>query len=542
MTDKNISVIDRIRTIMVYNPSYDNNIFEQKATVTTSGIKDIYHPMNFVKMGEDETGKYPNYCRHPDKAILPSKNAEGAEGVNALIPGYCYYRQPSKEYGKTGGIFIPKDSVINFWNIDSLNRVINNNYKKHYTEDKDAIVKNITEILPVDSVSSFYIGDNRYYTIIEREKPGGKWLFKGYFREGDRQPYSQPNWVDIRTNYQKFVDQYGLAIQITAALGTAIAGAMTGGALWVLYSEIVLEGVLGTMVGLRELERGENVSAAMSFITGFLPLLKTVDLFRGISSPTLKGLSKKFAEAGLTSSSSVADYVRFYDKLSDPEKYALNKILTQDEISFNKVLNKLKQLGDELPKLFEQGFLNMIKENPNLLKSVSFFDKLWARELSANAFVLLASLITNVVWGKQLNAKDMETLSGIYLQIPFYSLKREFAFNMLSNSENLGEILNTEEYKQVDSLIDKNKVKRNVRNYMDYLFPKGVERAGGKYTQLPDDSVGEVETEKLTSQEEKDARNEGWLPFGEYNEIPENLSKEADVRVINNSIWLKSKE
>lgn len=136
----------------------------------------------------------------------------------------------------------------------------------------------------------------------------------------------------------------------------------------------------------------------------------------------------------------------------------------------------------------------------------------------------------------------METLSGIYLQIPFYSLKREFAFNMLSNSENLGEILNTEEYKQVDSLIDKNKLKRNVRNYMDYLFPKGVEKAGGKYTQLPDDSVGEVETEKLTSQEEKDARNEGWLPFGEYNEIPENLSKEADVRVINNSIWLKSKE
>jgi hypothetical protein len=542
MTDKNISIIDRIRTIMVYNSSYDNTILEQNATVTTPGIQDIYHPMNFVKMGEDESVKYPNYCRHPEKTILPTKNAEGAEGVNALIPGYCYYKQPSKEYGKTSGIFIPKDSVINFWTIGSLNRVINNNYKKHYTEDKNTIINNISDILPIDTVSSFYIGDNRYYTIIEREKPGDKWIFKGFFREGDRQPYSQPSWVDIRTNYQKFVDQYGLAIQITAALGTAIAGAMTGGALWVLYGEIVLEGVLGTMVGLRELERGENVSAAMSFITGFLPVLKTVDWMRGVSSTTLKGLSKKFAEAGLTTSSSVDNYVQFYDKLSETEKYALSKILTQDEVSFNKILNQLKKIQEELPKLFEQGFINMVRENPNLLKSVSFFDKLWARELSANAVVLLVGAVTNIVWGKRLNDKEMETLGGIYLQIPFYSLKRELVFNMISNSDKIGNILNSSEYQKALNLLDIDKTKKNVRKYLDYLLQQGVEKSGGKYTQLPDDNVGKVESEKLTDQEEKDAREQGWLPYSEYEGTPENSSKDVDIRVINGSIWYKSKE
>jgi hypothetical protein len=454
-----------------------NSVLINEQTPVIVDIPGVENPFPSDKP-KDDKNKYPNYCKYPKNAVLPTKNSVGVSGEEALIKGFCFYPP---------GIHIPVDSEIRFWDIESISSAVDNHLKKQpnksYRENKDELIRNFSRILPIGSVASFMVGISQYTTWITRPTGSPFWLFKGYYRSGDNKPYSQPDWVDERNDVERFIDDYGIAIQIAAAVASIAAGFFTGGAAWVIWLEIFLEGVTGIAVGIRDLQKGENVSAALSFITGFLPMLKVSKLFRGIPESEFIELSKNLAGAKLTN---VDDYVKFYNKLeSESQKMIMSKLLKQDDITRNLLLKELKtSMTGELPELAIKGFKNMAEANPKLLKSIPFFERLWVRELTTNAYFLLLAISVNVISGEILNAKDLEKLKGFYSVVPD-DLKKEMAFNFLSNAEILHKIFETKGFKTIEKFANLEKRGEVWGKIYNTVFKDTIEQAGGVYTELP---------------------------------------------------------
>lgn len=524
----------RIKLLMDYNSEMTNseNINKIIKDVLVNEQSVIGAPnYGIIKINQNnkkDKSQYPEYCKYPKNAILPSKNSAGLSGKDALIEGFCFY---------SPGVFIPYDSEIEFWDVPSISSAVDQILSKGYKEDKKTLIQNFSKILPIGSVSSFNIGDNKYRTWITKPY-GGDWKFKGYYRKSDKKPYKQPEWVDKRNDYQRFVDDYGFAIQITAALATAIAGALTGGALWVLYAEILIEGGLGIAVGLRELEKGENVSAALSFITGALPILKTSKIFRGIPAEEFTQLSKELKNAGLTTSSDVSKYIEFYNGLNPNQQKIMSKLLTQDDITKNLLLKELKVgMSDELPKLIVKEFGDMIKETPELLQSIPFFEKLWARELSTNSFFIVLGVLVNTVWGDILNAKDLEKLKGVYSVVP-EDLKKEMAFNLMSNAEILPKLTKTKSFKSIEKFAELDKKGDAWSEWFNTKLKDSIQESGGSYTELPENKDKGVENQVGNTRDENELRKLGFIPMSELkdNDITYDYTK------LNGIDWWKVKQ
>jgi hypothetical protein len=157
----------------------------------------------------------------------------------------------------------------------------------------------------------------------------------------------------------------------------------------------------------------------------------------------------------------------------------MSKLLKQDDYFKSQLL---KSLGDELPDIAKASFKKMIKENPELLKSIPFFERLWVRELGTNALFTIILTIIDSVYGDVLNAKDKEKLDGVYSNIP-ESLKKEMTFNLLANGDVVKKILETDSFKVMIDVEDmgesaakwyntrlKDSVNQVGRPYVNYLM------------------------------------------------------------------------
>jgi hypothetical protein len=524
----------RIKLLMEYDSKLTNSENIEKLIKEQSVIGAPSYGVNTnpdtESKPEDDKLKYPNYCKYPKNAIFPPKNSEGASGKDALIDGYCFY---------SPGVHIPVDAEINFWDVESISRAVDKHLEK-FKEDRYEAVNNFTEILPIGSVASFDIGNNHYTTWVDTPKLGSSWKFRGfYLQDGDHHAYPEPVWSETRNDYRKFVDQYGFAVQITAALATAIAGAFTGGAAWVLTAEIALELGLGVAVGLREVEKGENVSAALSFITGVLPMLKLSKLFRGIPESDFIQLSNNLKGAGLTKTSKVADYVNFYDKLPEPQKLIMSKLLKQDDVTKNLLIKELKEaMSNELPDLIIKEFKNIIKKDKTLLKSVKFFERLWVRELGTNGFFIVLGILTNAAFGDILNDEDLEKLKGVYSVVP-EELKKEMAFNLMSNAEILPKLANSESFQKIKEFAKLDERGKAWSKWLNTQLKDSIEEIpSGKYTELPDNETKAVENKVGNRRDEKQLRELGFIPTTELTDD----QKVYDFTKLNNVGWWKVKK
>lgn len=525
----------KIRLFMNYcsEKTLSENLLEQENIKTKSDLmyQEYEKEQRNLQKLEDEkrTNAWKEFCKYPNKAMLPGKNSAGVEGKDALIEGFCFYPAPSKN--GISGIFIPQDSEINFWTVDFISYAVNQHLKKYPNEDKNMVIKNFSDIFPLGTVFSFKIGNSTYTTHITLNKSTGLWEFKYFYRVGDSKPYEPPTWVDERTSYQKFIDEYGFATQMTAALATALAGIFTGGAAWVLFTEIALEGTLGIAVGLREIEKGDNVSAALSFITGVLPMLKMSKFFTGIPEKEFIELSKELKTAGLTSSSDVSEYVKFYNGLSPNKQKIMSKLLKQDDFFKDQLL---KSLDEELVELSKKGLKKMVEENPNLLQSIPFFERLWVRELGTNSVFILILTLINVKYGDILNSKDMERLKGVYAKIP-ESLKKEMSYNILANGDKIKEIIESKDFKTIEQFVDTKKLGESMAKWYNTKLKESINKSGGNYVELQDDKTTAAQKVNIEKKDEKTYRKEGWIPMSELkgNQTP------LDYRIINDVDWVK---
>lgn len=453
--------------------------------------------------------RYPNYCRYPNKAIFPPDPYGDGGFIEDEKSGlkYCFYPTASKN-GKSQGKFIPSEAEIVFTDdLEFYDKMVKKLVDK-YGIDESYAETVITEIFPQGVVRSFTINNQTYNAHIKRIGEG-PWEFAGYFRKGDGELYVSPKKVDPRNEYQKFIDEWGLALQLGAVLATAIAGAFSGGAGWVLTAEILLELGVGTMVGLRELEKGQNVMGILSFVTGLLPILKLSNRFKGISEAAFTTLSSKLKNSGLTKSSSFRDYLRFYRTLDPEEQKLLSQLLTQDEIARTQLWNEIKlALDSEIPKIV----MDTVRKNPKVLRDLKFWDKLWARELTTNAVVGVIGLAVELLFGEQLNDQEKAKLYEIYNKIPDEH-KKEFAYNVATNGKTAMSAL-----QKIDiTKVPKKGTAQAMSKWYNDEVKKRIEDEGGTYTELPDDpnvSVDVVATERKKQQ----MRAEGWVPELELND------------------------
>ena len=529
--DQGKKSLEKIKLFMNYSlkKTLSENILEQENFMTNSDLMLQDREKELSAEKEKNKTAWKKRCRYPDKAMLPPKNKAGVEGKDALIDGFCYYPAPSKN--GVSGIYIPEDSEINWWTIEKINYAVDQHLKENPKENRKDSIRNFSQILPLGTVSSFKVKENRYVSWVTFDKATGLWEFKYFYNKSTNMPYQQPEWVDKREPYQKFIDEYGTAIQITAALATAAAGFLSGGAAWVLWAEIVLEGGLGVAVGIRDVQKGENVGAALSFITGVLPMLKLSKTFTGIPKKEFAELSEELANAGLTKSSDVSKYVEFYNGLSPTKQKIMSKLLKQDD-NFKGQL--LKSLGDELPDIANASFKKMIKENPELLKKIPFFERLWVRELETNALFIVILTLINVVYGDVLNAKDKERLDGVYSKIP-ESLKKEMAFNLLANGDKAKEILETDSFKSIEKIVNTKEIGTNIAEWVNTKLKDSITQVGRTYVELPDDTSISVQNINKEKKDENIFRKQGWIPRSELKDGQETY----DMYKINGVNWVK---
>ena len=77
---------------------------------------------------------------------------------------------------------------------------------------------------------------------------------------------------------------------------------------------------------LEEYEKGNNVAGTFSIVTAMLPMLKVSKWFRGIDANEFKILSETLANSGLSKTSTVKDYVEFYNGLTPGGKKIMDKL------------------------------------------------------------------------------------------------------------------------------------------------------------------------------------------------------------------------
>jgi len=540
-------LVNRVKLLMRYDMSKTLNensqyIFEQPdSKFDTPGNKEMIRrgeqeilQRRAKEKAKEEAEQYPNWCSYPDKAVTYPKNPEGAEGDDALLidPSgirYCYYSS-----GKEGGVPIPENSKIIFWDIQGISDFVDmliKKYPKLYNKNgKEILISNLSSLLPPDSVRGFYVGNTYYTSYITRDS--NKQIYESvWYRDiKTKQQYKPQQWNDPRDPYQKFIDEWATWLQVGGFFLSVIAGFFSFGSTWgistTLLMELGYEIVVGGLVAAREFQKGNNVSAVSSIMFGLLPLLKTRSWFIGISDNAFKEVSEKILQSGLNESSSVRDYVKFYNGLSPDGKKLVSQMFTQDAYTREKMWGAIRtELEDNLPKIVKKATEKLLKKHPNMFVELKTFEKLWVRELTFAVTPLLAgTYLVNHFFGDVLNDQEKQRIKWVYQYTP-EKIHKELTHNLLGNPEHIKEIVNSKEF---DEIIEKksDKFVENTENWYRSKIKSAVESPGGKY--LGSEPIN-YESEEIKLEKE------GWVKYNDKISDDDII----DSRYLNGTEWVK---
>jgi hypothetical protein len=545
----------KIRFLIEYDSK--KTLLEQTGPGITSFTNSDTTPKENNTSEDKKSEFYKEGCSAPEKAIKPPQTMAGEEGI---IPGFCYYPVATwgdeKKVGSISGIYLPNDAKISFWDgiktyNDGLEATFKSNSWKKLSATFDGVIENLTDTFPLGTVYSFKWGGSTYLPNVSYSPykvTNGKFdrfYFTGFFNQ-DNVPYEPPTIGDDRKQYQKFIDEWGGILQWTTVIGTAVAGLFCEGCTLPLASELALEFGIGTAVGLREIEKGNDVSGVFSIITGLLPALKSFPAFRGIDPKWANSLSEKFAKSGLNSSSKFSQYVSFYNKLNKPEREIMAKMFRSgDYYTKKEILEVLSnEVKERLPNLLEKGFLEMWRKKPKLFKSIPVFERLWVRELSANLSVGTAAYLIDYNY-PQLNSAQKEGLTeemkdkldSVYYVIP-ENTQKLLALNFLSNPEHAQEIMNDPEFKKSiefgKNYVGKkgDNVSKGLISFFQNKITESVKKEGGEPVVFEESWF---ESDKMNEKQLSELKNMGYVekdsvPFG---------TKYSDIKWINDIYWIK---
>ena len=410
------------------------------------------------EMGEEEQSKkYPNYCKYPNNAVYPPKWEElGEESIVKVDRGgeneipFCLYTGMGG-----GGYWIPKDSEIKFSAMDILSYNIDIFLEKYpdYLSEED-LLQNLSQLFfpqGVAAVKSFNIGNVNYNSSLIWDSGMDRWRFRAYIDE-KRNDYPNPVWNDPRTEWDIIVDKFGTAVYFGALIITTFVAPylfeLTLPQIWFMIGADL---ALSSIISQRAWEKGENVSAVLGMVFCFLPALQLSNKWLGVSDEVAKSLSQKLLTANLNKNSKAADWVKWYrTKLKDSERLAFTKFLRYDK-------NKLTNFSDDIIKQFGKKGLRMSQSlpsgiqkilqeavnDPKLLKSIPFWERLGVKNFTLITFLLTLSYIVNKIYGKELNDETKMTLTNIQ-SIVSPEIVTQIMMAALMNTEKVNEIFSGE--------------------------------------------------------------------------------------------------
>jgi len=294
---------------------------------------------------------------------------------------------------------------------------------------------------------------------------------------------------------------------------TIAAGLLSGGAAWVIGLEVFLELAVGVPVSIRELEKGENISAAFSFLTAIIPIFKLSRSLRGITDAEFDSLSNSIIRSNLTRNSSGKEFETWMKGLNETDQKTLRKILEYDDKTKKEIVDQVTLFAQEQGQIFKE-LSKSLKANKNILKDVGFFQKLWAKELTANGVVAIIALSLKMCCEEELDSSEKEKLKGFYNRIPD-SLKKEVAYNLFQNSPEIKKILPL--LNNVTTLMDSAKIVDNSKKceWLNTELKKEFTKEGLDYIELGDDSTRAKPQENISSETINNLRNNGWVPKNE---------------------------
>lgn len=379
-------------------------------------------------------------CKYPNKAQKPP-SIDGVSGPDAMIPGFCFYLASSNENpGQVVGVWVPNASEINWLDVADISEFVD---RKISTKDlssfwsgftDDQIQSIVTKNLVVGTIHNFNVGNRKVSGWLT--KTGGSFdpsdvKYKGLFYTDDGKSYQGPSWEDRRTDWDKLVDEYATAAQIFTAVAFVALSIATGGigGVALLATEIAIEGTLGAIIAQREWEKGNKVAAGAELLFGLTPWLKAVPGIRALKPGVVKSLTGKMGKAGLKAGSSVDDIVTFYRGLTEAEQQAFTRLVkdTSDELSEAAVK---KALG----KALTEEVYDYVRKNPDVFKDLSWYQKLWAKELGVNGILMVSNIAYQAYFGKDLTQEEKNNLQGIFLKMP-EDVAKNVTMQILSNPE-----------------------------------------------------------------------------------------------------------
>jgi hypothetical protein len=353
------------------------------------------------------------------------------------VPGHIAIASPGNTY-----IWIPNESKYRLFS-GSKNDF---NYMDWSQVKKIPTYEQLITLLKPGTLKSFTTPSGERYFYVPKIHPEFGDLKSAGYKNANGQWYVSPKVEDTRSSWEKFLDEYGLEFQIAGSLIVAILGTVATAGFGAPASMSILMEVLGELainipVGIRESQKGENISAGISFLFAVLPLIKTAAGLGKISDEMAKNLSEKLAKQNITNN---AEMITFVKTLSKEEQEAMNIMLKQDPKNLIKITEKT--LNKEVT--------DWLKINrKELLGKLPLTKREWAKSLGVDIITTTPLMIYKVFYGKPLSVEDSRKLNGFILSFPKES-QEQVVIQLVNNPKLIEQAINNPEEtkKYIESL------------------------------------------------------------------------------------------
>lgn len=457
------------RSLMLMNYNRSKTLLEQPESV----MDRRYNIQTPEKPSTTKSGPCDDY-------VSPEK-CKSKFGIESICPGskndyewenHCYYVSNDKEtlYGVTFDdevTFVDGLTFRKFYKAlngedDEFLKEITTNYNKNYVENlrktllsefpenntgrTESIVNYIIEKYlpfgtiysitsngktykvkfkfyskPMKPVSGYGMSPSEIQNYAENNFPKTYLEPVGYFSDNDEE-YETPDSGDLRSGFDRFIDDWGTTIQIAGAIGFAVAGAFTGGAAWALAGELIVELGLASALAYRALEEENSWGAGMELLFGMLPFLKLSKQFAGISDEVFQSLGSKWSQISNAKNMTQKQLGEFWVSLTDEEAEAFAKIIRQEDVI-------LRQFAGDTREAFE-----VVREAMKLVDSTDEAKRVITKFASSSAGKELK--LTGVLLG-------LDLLKSTYLPFNDEQIKTIESILSAAQESQYGEIMNT---------------------------------------------------------------------------------------------------
>jgi hypothetical protein len=425
-----------VKQIRLMNFDRSKTLFEQKPDNLMPGQSDNpLNPDNILnykkttdcKNKEDFIDSYPNCCKYKEISVSPPDGKEFINFNEETGLGYCFI--DTKIPGV--GLNISNEDTLTFATQTTQQEMVeklvsyyvaddfkmytqhlslftnSNTFKEIDKSSKgeywEARIESLTEYFsriigtyfPVGSVVRVESKEGNAYSVsLFFDDTSNEFRFD-YWYDQDGQPYKQAGWQDNRNQYQKFIDDYGVVVQLGVLIGASLLTIATEGATAALVFEVAAELGIGAAIAHRDFEKGDNIMGWVNLLGGGISALKFMKYFRGISKADLDATVKALKNSGLPPNASKEQVMSYLKNIKDPKiTNVINIASTMDDYTMNALKTDLAQDMSATNVLKEMK--EIIKADPKILGNVKFFERLWVLDLKRQLGFMFAGIALNM--------------------------------------------------------------------------------------------------------------------------------------------------